>query len=328
MSIVEKSQLERVFFKLFKLFINIDFFQRISNEYLYDLKVLKNILIKNEFDFIYFADIDFLPVVTRYSKNAISIFDAREFYPLQFENYFYFRVFEKIEYTRMLNKYLKKCNKVYTVSKGLADAYRFKFNINISVLFSCPSFKDISVKEIKDSSIKFLYHGMANRNRKIENYFELLNLVKFDCELHLYLVGDKDYIFDLKKYCIGNKKVYFHEPVHLNEIVDMAHNYDIGLCYFEPITFNLKYCLPNKFFEYIQARIIVASGPSPDMSNLLNQYDCGIVSDNFSIISLANSINSFTIDELNAKKRNSHIAAINLCFENQIHILSNDLLSN
>ena len=41
LSIVEKSQLERVFFKLFKLFINIDFFQRISNEYLQDIQKMR-----------------------------------------------------------------------------------------------------------------------------------------------------------------------------------------------------------------------------------------------------------------------------------------------
>jgi hypothetical protein len=326
--ILEKSKFVRIFFKFFKLVINVDFLQRLSNTYLYNLKTLNKLLKINRYDFIYFADIDLLPVVIRNAHNAITIFDAREYYPLQFENNLNFRIFEKTEYTRILNRYLNKCDKVYTVSEGLANAYKLKFNTNTSLIFSCPYFKNINVKEIENNKIKLLYHGMANRNRKIENYFDLLKLINHNCELHLYLVGDKDYINDLKIQNKDNKKVQFHEPVHLDEIVDMANNYDIGLCYFEPTTFNLKHCLPNKYFEYIQARIIVATGPSPDMYNILNKYNCGIISKEFTTKSLADSINSLSISDLNAKKRNTEIAALELCFEKQEDILKTDLRIN
>ena len=166
---------------------------------------------------------------------------------------------------------------------------------------------------------------MANRNRKIENYVDLLKLIKHNCELHFYLVGDEDYINELKNQNKENENVQFHEPVHLDEIVDMANNYDIGLCYFEPTTFNLKHCLPNKLFEYIQARMIVATGPSPDICNLLNRYNCGLISEEFTIKSLAESINNHTISDLNLKKKNAVFAASELCFEKQMHIIKNDL---
>ena len=323
--ILEKSKLVRIFFKFFKLIINVDFLQRLSNTYLYNLNTLNKLLKINRYDFIYFADIDLLPVVGRNANKAITIFDAREYYPLQFENNLNFRIFEKTEYTRILNRYLNKCDKVYTVSEGLANAYKLNFNTETSLIFSCPYFKNIKVKEIENNKIKLLYHGMANRNRKIENYVNLLKLINHNCELHLYLVGDKDYINDLKNQNKDNEKVQFHEPVQLDEIVEMANNYDIGLCYFEPTTFNLKHCLPNKFFEYIQARMIVAAGPSPDICNLLIQYNCGIISEKFTIESLAESINNHTISDLNLKKRNAVNAASELCFEKQIHFIKNDL---
>ena len=323
--IIEKSKIIRIFFKFFKLIVNLDFFQRLSNKYLYNLNTLNTLLKINSYDFIYFADIDLLPIVVRNANKAITIFDAREYYPLQFENNFNFKIFEKTEYTRNLKRYLNKCDKVYTVSDGLADAYKLNFNTNARIIFSCPYFKNIEVKEIENNKIKLLYHGMANRNRKIENYFDLLKLINHNCELHLYLVGDKDYIKDLKKQNKENDKIKFHEPVKLDEIVDMANNYDIGLCYFEPTTFNLKHCLPNKFFEYIQARMIVATGPSPDICNLLNQYNCGVISEEFSIKSLAESINNHTIPALNKKKRNAAFAASELCFEKQVHFIKNDL---
>ena len=326
--IIEKSKLVRIFFKFFKLIINIDFLQRLSNIYLYNFKNLIKLLKTNGYDFIYFADIDLLPIVIRNANKAITIFDAREYYPLQFENNFNFRIFEKTEYTRVLNRYLNKCDKVYTVSEGLANAYKLNFNTNTSLIYSCPYFKNINVKEIENNKIKLLYHGMANRNRKIENYVDLLKLINHNCELHFYLVGDINYINELKKENSSNENIIFHEPVQLHEIVYMAHNYDIGLCYFEPTTFNLKHCLPNKYFEYIQARIIVATGPSPDMFNLLNKYNCGIISDEFTTKSLADSINRLSISDLNAKKRNTEFAAHELCFEKQEDILKADLRIN
>ena len=320
----EKSRIFRAAIKILKLVIPYDFIQIRLNKTLLNLSAIESILKQDNFDFVYFADIDFLPIIAKNKNMKIIIFDAREYYPLQFENNFNFTIFEKSEYTNILNKYLSYCDIVYTVSKGLADAYGRNFKKNMKIIYSCPYFHQVEVKKINKSRIKLLYHGMANRNRKIESYFQLIELLKFDAELNLYLVGDQDYINELKALSFGNKKIIFHEPVSLDSIVMMASNYDIGLCYFEPTTFNLRYCLPNKFFEYIQARIIVACGPSPDIARIINEYDCGIISNEFTIQSLADSINSLSIHNLNLLKNNTAKAAAELCFENQEYIFKQD----
>ena len=76
--------------------------------------------------------------------------------------------------------------------------------------------------------------------------YNILNQLKIESELHLYLVGDQNYINELKQIYLINKKIYFYNPVPFCEIVHTANQYDVGLCYFEPVTFNLKHCLPNK----------------------------------------------------------------------------------
>jgi glycosyltransferase involved in cell wall biosynthesis len=324
----ETTKVLRGIVKILKLLFNIKFIQIFLNKILFNLSEIESILKQNEYDYLYFADIDYLPTIINNRNKAIVLFDAREYYPLQFENNINFRRFEKVEYTRILKNYLSKCDIVFTVSVGLAEAYRLNFSTSVKVVYSSPYFKQIHFRKILNNKIKFLYHGMANRNRKIENFFELLKLIKFECELHLYLVGDKEYINELKNNNISNHKIKFHDPVKLGDIVEMASNYDIGLCYFEPATFNLKHCLPNKFFEYIQARIIVASGPSPDMAKILEKYSCGVVSKEFTIQSLADSINSLSLNDLNDLKKNSMHAASVLCFEEQEMIFKNDLLLN
>ena len=95
----------------------------------------------------------------------------------------------------------------------------------------------------------------------------------------------------------------------------LSSNYDIGFFYNEPLTFNLRHSLPNKFFEFIQARLAVAIGPSPDMAFIVNQYGCGIVASSFTVESMADSMNQLTSDHIDVMKKNADKAAKLLNYE-------------
>ena len=68
-------------------------------------------------------------------------------------------------------------------------------------------------------------------------------------------------------------------------------------------------CLPNKFFEFIQARLAIAIGPSPEMARLTKQYNLGIISKNFTPKSMAESLNSLTKEQILQYKENANQAA-------------------
>ena len=121
-------------------------------------------------------------------------------------------------------------------------------------------------------------------------------------------------------YCTSNsfgKYVSIKKPIKYNEIVNKLSNYDIGIFYNEPTTFNLRHSLPNKIFEFIQARLAVAIAPSPDMKDLVEKYDCGVVAADFDISDMARSLNLLTESELDRLKKNSHIAAAELNIEKE-----------
>ena len=70
-----------------------------------------------------------------------------------------------------------------------------------------------------------------------------------------------------------------------------------------PSNFNEENSLPNKFFEFIQARLCIAISPIEEMKNILLENKLGIVSDNFSEEDLANKIKGLTrLDIFNFKK--------------------------
>ena len=57
----------------------------------------------------------------------------------------------------------------------------------------------------------------------------------------------------------------------MHEIVDTIAEYDIGLFILSPINFNYYHALPNKLFEFIQARLAIAVSPSPEMARIVHR---------------------------------------------------------
>jgi hypothetical protein len=324
---VETGKYQRIVLKLLRMLIPFSFIKEKINQLLYDLDGLRELVDLNEYNLIYVADLHMLPLLTKYKKGAKLIFDAREYYPLQYEDNLNFMLFEKGECVRILRENLASCNQVITVSPGLAEAYHKNFNVLPEVVLSLPNYQAEQISNRGDETIKILYHGMANRNRRIENFIKIIDLLTIDATLNLYLLGEISYINELKELAGNNSKIFFHDPVAFHDIINTVNQYDIGICYYEPTSFNIRHCLPNKFFEYIQARLVIAIGPSPDMAEMLAKYECGIVSKDFSIESMVEELNSLTRSRVNDLKEKSDIAAKFFCFENEEVKFSNIISS-
>jgi len=98
-------------------------------------------------------------------------------------------------------------------------------------------------------------------------------------------------------------------PVSSSEVVTTVHKYDVGVFLIPPINFNYQNTLPNKLFDFIQARLGVAIGPTPEMAQIVTQYNTGVVSKDFTPRSLAVELNKLTKSDVENYKRNSGKAA-------------------
>jgi len=272
---------------------------------------------RNVFDFLIIEDLNLLPIAFEIKKKEKIIFDAREYYPSQNEGDLWFDLFEKSRRIYICKNYLTRCDAVVTVSDGLRREFLNNFHVHAEVYRSAPFYVDSSVRLTSTTNFRMVYHGVANRNRRLENLIKILSLLDERFSLDLILTGNPRYQQELRKKASGMARVAFPDPVPFEDIIQTIEQYDIGLFYCEPTTFNLKHCLPNKFFEYIQARLMIAIGPSPDMAELVKKYECGVVAEDFSVQSMANALNSLTATDIDAYKWKSHMAARVLCFEKE-----------
>ena len=133
--------------------------------------------------------------------------------------------------------------------------------------------------------------------------------------------SSKNYLSQLKVKASPNNRIRFIEPVPMQEIPSTCNRYDIGVYLLPPVSFNSKYALPNKMFEFIQARLAVAIGPSPEMVRIVDKYNCGVVADSFSPQDLAAKLNALTSDQIQYFKNRSHEAAKELCSEANAQII-------
>jgi hypothetical protein len=95
----------------------------------------------------------------------------------------------------------------------------------------------------------------------------------------------------------------------MRELSAFLNRFDLGVYILRPTNFNNRHALPNKFFEFVQARLGVAIGPSPEMAALVKRYDLGLVADDFEPASLAGLLAALTPEEIARHKRNAHEAS-------------------
>jgi hypothetical protein len=283
----------------------------------WNLGALRKQLKNERFDLIIVEDIYLLPLAFQVKNGAKIIMDAREFYPEELGHSLFWNISERPIRISICRKYLKICDAVMTVSQGLADRYEKDFGVKPFLLRSMPNFKGLYPTPMETGRIRMVHHGVANRDRRLENMIDIMSQLDERYELDIYLKGDESYIGELKHYAKNNSNIHFPPPVAFTDIVPTLNKYDMGFCYLEPTTFNLEHCLPNKFFEFIQARLAILIGPSLSMVPLVNAHQCGFISPSFDINESSAFLNSLRDTDVEDAKQMSHKCAEILCYENE-----------
>ena len=314
----KKGYYNRVLFLLIVLLNNVlrfKFLDKIALQFEFNSFELSDYLSQRNYNVIIIEDLKLVPLVINKKKKSKIIFDAREYYPKQFENSLVFKLIESKFNFRLCYNYLKKTDLILTVSRKIQQEYSNKFNVDVKLIMSAPKFNDTVINDINSNKIKIVHHGMANRNRQIEKMINCFKSFNDNFIFDLFLVGDNKYIKELKLIASDCQRIQIKNPIRHDQIVKTLSSYDIGFFYVEPSTFNLKYCLPNKFFEFIQARLAILTGPSSEMSYLIDKYEIGMYSRKFDTNEIIELANNMTLDNLKTYKKNTHFAAQNLCFE-------------
>lgn len=281
-------------------------------------------------DLIIANDAETLPLAFSIAEKHQSpvILDAHEYAPRHFEDKLVWRLFFQPLNIYLCRRYIPKLASMFTVGRGLANEYEKHFKIKPYIVTNATYYHDLQPSVPKVNSIRLVHHGIATPSRQLELMIDMMDHLddRFSLDMYLMLLSNvspktKNYPAWLKQRATKNPRVQILDPIKSDEIVQTINAYDIGVFLVPPVNFNYENTLPNKLFDFIQARLGIAVGPTPEMAEIVNHYKLGVVSEDFTAESLARKIQAVTYDQLVEFKKNCSIAASQLSAQENAKIL-------
>lgn len=274
--------------------------------------------LRSRVDVVIANDADTLPLALDLRPRGGVHLDLHEYAPRQDEDSWRWRVFVAPYYRWLLRRYGPRADSVTTVGRWLAREYRREFGLVAGVVPNAAPYADRSPTPV-GAPLRLAHSGVARRNRALHLMLDAVRLADRDLTLDLYLVpNDPAYLAELRAAAADLPQVRFHDPVAPHELGQVLSRADLGVFLLPPVNLNYRFSLPNKFFDFVQARLGVVIGPSPEMADLVRHHGLGVVTDDFSAEALALALDRLDDEEVAAYKAASHAAARELSAEHQV----------
>lgn len=205
-----------------------------------------------------------------------------------------------------------------TVAAEIADRYR-AYGLDSGVVTNASHGRVLPVRPT-GNPIRLVHSGAALADRHLETMIEAVALTTADIELTLHLMpNDPGYIERLRTRAaeIG-PRVRIAPPVPQTELVDTLAQHDVGIHILPATSTNNTLALPNKFFDFVQARLGVIVGPTPAMAGLTERGGFGAVSADFTPRAVADVLDELTPRLVDSWKHAADAAAGELASEHQV----------
>ncbi len=259
-------------------------------------------------------DLDTLPLAVRLAEpcGAKVLYDAHEYAPREFDDSWRWRVLRGPYATALTRKYVPRAAAVTTVGLAIAEEFATLTGVRPELITNAPTYNsELAPRSFAtDGTIRIVHHGAAIKGRKIENMVRLAPLLDARFEFNFILMEhDPAYAARLKEMAKGQARTHFLPPSPMAELPARLNQFDLGIFLLEPTNFNNKNALPNKFFEFLQGRLGIAIGPTPEMARIVRETGAGVVAEDFRPESLARILNALSPEDVMRFKQASHAAA-------------------
>ncbi len=183
---------------------------------------------------------------------------------------------------------VKKVDRFYTVCEPIAEIYAKKYDKQVDVVRNVPLYRENPLIE-KFEKPTLIYQGVLNIGRGIDLMIETMDYLP---QFQLIICGSGDVEMDLKRKASQSKykNIIFKGQIDFDSMQNLTPGAHIGLSWEENMGLNYYYALPNKVFDYIQARIPVLVANLPGMKSIVSQYEVGAVLEERQPEKIANQI--------------------------------------
>ena len=225
-------------------------------------------------------------------------------------------------YNWMIRRYVARAGAAITVSQAIADRYLHEFGIACKVVHNATPKHDLAPTAV-GANIRIVHSGGTQPNRRPEIMMRAVANSSAPVSLDMYLTGQgTEYARTLIKLAneLGDR-VRILPPKPYDELIAALNQYDVGIHILPPTNTNNVLALPNKLFDYVQARLAVVAGPTPDIQRRVDEFDLGVITEGFDEADVQRAVDALTPAAVAEWKHNAHRAAQVLNAEYELPVL-------
>jgi hypothetical protein len=270
-----------------------------------------------KFDAILANDVEAVPLALELQPRGGVHADLHEYAPGQRTELPRWRWFVAPYYRWLCRTYVTRATSVTTVGPAIADRYRREFGFETGVVMNATPYVDLPTGSVT-SPLRLVHSGNAMVSRGLLTVIDAVEASRAPVTLDLYLMpNEPEHLTYLKGRTAPSGRVRVLDPVPYAELVRTLNAYDVGIHLLPPINENNRWALPNKLFDYVQARLGVVVGPSPEMAAIVRERGLGAVAAGFSAADLTAVLDELTPERVAGWKAASAAAARDLSADAQ-----------
>jgi len=278
-------------------------------------------LLTHRADFFLAVDLDTLPAcrLAGILRRTPVVFDSHEYFPEVPE--LQHRRFTKFIWLTMQDWLVPGVFAGITVSKGLVNLYKERYQLDFKLVRNIPSAtrSSIPIRKVNGHPVVY-YQGALNVGRGLE---EAIQAMAFLPGYRLLIVGRGDLEDELKQLADNlnlNGQVHFIGAVPFHELPKYAVQAHVGLCLLQNLGLNYYHSLPNRLFDYPMLGLPILASDFPDIHDFIEQYETGLLTSSMEPSELAAIIRRICEDEMLRDRigENMKATASLLSWENEV----------
>lgn len=244
--------------------------------------------------------------------------DLHEYAPRQKEDVARWRLFVAPFVRWQIRRFVRRAVSTTTVGGRIAQEYRSRFGLDPEVVTNAAPYRDLSPLPV-GKTIRLVHSGAALADRGILAIIDGVEESAAAVTLDLYLTpNDPAFLEEVRARVAASRRSTLHEPVPYDQLHTTLNGFDVGVHLLPPVNFNNANALPNKFFDYVQSRLGVVVGPSPEMAGIVVERTLGAVTDGFDSESLRAVLDALDPSTVGLWKAAAHSAARSLSSDDQV----------
>lgn len=290
----------------------------------FNLRLFASVLFGRKRDLIVSIDLDTLGGILPAAKlrRTPVLFDSHEYFPGVPE--IQDKPFVRWVWERVQDLCVPRVGPLcVTVCQSIADIFAKRYGTRFMVVRNVPMSDRAPSKTPSGNAssrpFTLLYQGAVNEGRGLEETVDALPLLP-DCRL--VVVGKGDKLEEIKARAAERgvaDRVSFEGRKRFDELERYMAEADLGLIFLRDTCLNYHFALPNRTFDFIQARLPIIASRLPEIARVVEGYDVGLCVDSLQPEVIAEAVRGIMADaELTSRwRKNMDRVAPELIWENE-----------